>query len=95
MPPYTASDIPPLIFWPPDTLYLTCVFIKCNNIAAMQGIGVEQDRERALKWYQSGLRAEAQLEGAVAEFGDAAVSNVMKQKRSKEKQAQIDRGGEA
>lgn len=61
----------------------------------MQGIGVEQDRERALKWYQSGLRAEAQLEGAVAEFGDAAVSNVMKQKRSKEKQAQIDRGGEA
>lgn len=64
----------------------------------MQGIGVEKDRERALKLYQSGLRAEAQLEGGVAEFGDAAVANVMttmEQERSKEKQAQIGRGGEA
>lgn len=64
----------------------------------MQGIGVEPDRERALKLYQSGLRAEAQLEGEVAEFGDATVANVMtamEQQRSEEKKAQIDRGGEA
>lgn len=48
--------------------------------------------------YQSGLRAEAQLEGGVAEFGDSAVANVMaamEQQRSQEKQAQIGRGGEA
>lgn len=48
--------------------------------------------------YQSGLRAEAQLQGSVAEFGDAAVANVMstmEQQRSQEKQAQIGRGGEA
>lgn len=63
----------------------------------MQGIGVEPDQERALKLYQSGLRAEAQLEGGVAEFGDAAVANfmaTMKKQRSEEKQAQIGRGGE-
>lgn len=51
-----------------------------------------------MKMYQSGLRAEAQLKGGVAEFGDAAVANVMttmEQQRLEKKQAQIGRGGEA
>lgn len=43
----------------------------------MQGIGVEPDRKRALKLYQTAVRAEGQLNGESAEIGDATVEKLI------------------
>lgn len=51
------------------------------NTHNFQGIGVEVDRERALKLYQAALRAEGQLEGGLATAGDGTMAALFEAKQ--------------
>lgn len=51
------------------------------NAHNVQGIGVEVDRERALKLYQAALRAEGQLEEGLAAAGDDTMAALFKAKQ--------------
>lgn len=51
------------------------------NAHNVQGIGVEVDRERALKLYQAALRAEGQLEGGLATAGDDTMAALFEAKQ--------------
>eukprot|EP00903_Cladosiphon_okamuranus_P011718 g11020.t1 len=53
-----------------------------QNLGKMleMGLGVEVDRERALKLYQAALRAEGQLVGELAEMGDDIMARMLEAK---------------